>query len=531
MKKQTKLRIVVWPFFIITSLFIMLLMQYTDFMPRLKVNYGESEMVNENINTGKTVLDAKTKYQTLNGFGASGAWWAQQVGGWENCEDILTYLYDGEKGIGLNIYRYNLGAGSENDEHIYVKNNRTECFLQENGEYDFTKDANAQNALATARKLAGDDLRVVLFANSAPVSLTENGHAYCSAPETDNAPLVSNLAADKYDDYADYMYKCAEYFVNNGYRVTGVSPVNEPQYAWRAWYNADGTYSMNQEGCHYDVWQVRDLMIKMVERFQYSLLDFKGVKVEMFESGELEGANTRSDYYMEASIGTGSSFRKGNWKLRKYFDTLSYHSYWSSKETKQAAMELMADKYPHYKIACTEYCQMTNDRNTGVFDIIESEGVTNGMGMNFALAMANTVMTDLTVVNAVEWNWWLGCSYGVYPDGLVYINANNHKDVQTSKRLWCLGNFSKFINEGAVRLACSSGVEGIECVAFKNTDKSVAIVYINNADEAKSTSLDNLSGSMTAYLTDEAHDLEESALIEGGTLTLPAKSVVTVVLA
>ena len=41
----------------------------------------------------------------------------------------MQALYDDDKGIGLNIYRYNLGAGSKNDSHILTKNRQTECFL------------------------------------------------------------------------------------------------------------------------------------------------------------------------------------------------------------------------------------------------------------------------------------------------------------------------------------------------------------------------------------------------------------------
>lgn len=31
-------------------------------------------------------IDKNTKYQRFEGFGASGAWWAQEVGGWEHTD-------------------------------------------------------------------------------------------------------------------------------------------------------------------------------------------------------------------------------------------------------------------------------------------------------------------------------------------------------------------------------------------------------------------------------------------------------------
>ena len=59
-------------------------------------------------------INEKRKYQTVEGFGASGAWWAQIVGNWTH-EDpvsgkpvrdrISELLFSKTEGIGLNIYR------------------------------------------------------------------------------------------------------------------------------------------------------------------------------------------------------------------------------------------------------------------------------------------------------------------------------------------------------------------------------------------------------------------------------------------
>ena len=56
----------------------------------------------------------------------------------------------------------------------------------------------------------------------------------------------------------------------------------------------------------------------------------------------------------------------------------------------------------------------------------------------------------MTVLNAVEWDWWTACAFGGYTDGLVYLDKDSHQ-IETSKRLWVLGNFSKFTDEGSVR--------------------------------------------------------------------------------
>ncbi|MGN1421626.1 MAG: glycoside hydrolase [Eubacterium sp.] len=496
-----------------------------------KVSYSESEKANNNINTGVTVVDESTTYQTLNGFGASACWWSQDVGKWENSKEILSYLYDSDKGIGLNIYRYNLGAGSKGDSHILTENRSTEGFLNDDGSYDFTADADAQKCLKEAKELAGDDLRVTLFCNSAPVQLTKNGAGYCSPSKDENAPWESNLAPENYESFADYCYSCAVHFLDEGYRVTDVSPINEPQYNWQAWYNDDGTYSVNQEGCYYSKTEARDLLNVFVDKFDGSDVDEKGCKVSMFESGAIEGDDSTCAAYMDCILGKGPKYVFKNKKLRNYFDTVNMHSYWSDKATKENAENYFSDKYSKYSIACTEYCQMTTDESTGVFDLISAEeNGTNGMTIEYGVAMAKVIVDDLTVMNATEWDWWLGCSYGTYTDGLVYLNPDDHSDIQASKRLWCLGNFSKFIDEGAIRLACSSGVDGLDSCAFANLDGTNVIVYVNDTDNDLSTTYDCQSD-YEIYTTSADCDLEMTSKGGKGTaeITVPSMSVVTVV--
>lgn len=492
--------------------------------------YKQSDAVIHNVDTGKTVFDEAVTYQIMNGFGASACWWSQDVGRWENNEEIISYLYDSEKGIGLNIYRYNLGAGSKGDEHILTENRGTECFLNADGTYDFSADTAAQNCLAAARKYAGNELRVTLFCNSAPVSLTKNGAGYGSADSDKKA--ASNLDEANYDAFADFCYNSAEYFLKQGYMVTDVSPINEPQYDWQAWFNEDGSYSVNQEGCHYSKTEATALYNAMVQRFQDSAVEGFGCKVSMFESGEAKGKGSDFAEYLDCIIGKNKKYASQNETLRNYFDAINVHSYWSSTQEKKKAAKYLSNKYSDYDVVCTEYCQMTNDKNTGVFDLISQEkNGTNGMTIEYGVAMAKVIMDDLTLLNAKEWDWWTACSYGVYPDGLIYLNPDNHDDIQFSKRLWCLGNFSKFIDEGAQRIACSSGVASIPSCAFINSDNSTVAVYVNNTDKDETTALE-CDSSYCVYTTSDTYDLEQTASGSAGDInvSIPAMSVVTVVL-
>ena len=114
----------------------------------------------------KIHIDRQKQFQTFERFGASGAWWAQIVGGWTHTDPqsglavrdrISELLYSKEKGIGLGIYRYNIGAGSKSSgKGTYSEPaRRTESFYNDSGEYDWNRATiDEARKIKTARKAA-----------------------------------------------------------------------------------------------------------------------------------------------------------------------------------------------------------------------------------------------------------------------------------------------------------------------------------------------------------------------------------------
>lgn len=482
-----------------------------------------SKAVNSiDVSNKKTTVNTSSQYQTMDGFGASACWWSQEVGGWENLDDIIDLLYSKDKGIGLDIYRYNLGGGSEADGTM-TKWRNAEDFLSPSSNinnpdtYDWNADVNARKALASAQR-ANSDLKVTLFSNTAPISLTDNGKSYC------NSGASKNLSESNYQAFANYVVNCAQKFREWGYNVTEISPVNEPEWGW------DGP---NQEGCHWEPAALRTFYNNyMIPTIKSSSVN--GIGLSVWESGQLNHSshwNTLLAYMFS----TANTYKNSNANIRSYVDTLDTHSYWAGESDRNTvASQLKGSNYSSSikNVRCTEYCQMTNDGNSGVYDLIQQEGETNGMTIAYGLAMADIIYQDLTILNAVEWDWWTGCSSGVYPDGLVYMNRNHHEDIQTSKRLWCLGNFSKFIDEGAVRVAVTTTNmdSAVKKCAFKNPDGSIAIIYINNTDNIQYTSIDGFT-SFESYVTDANLNLAryQYGSLQGRAISIPARSVTTVI--
>lgn len=78
----------------------------------------------------------------------------------------------------------------------------------------------------------------------------------------------------------------------------------------------------------------------------------------------MEGDDSSCAAYMDCILGRGPKYVFKNSKLRKYFKEVSMHSYWSGADTKKNAEKYISDKYSKYSVAATEYCQMTDDKNT-----------------------------------------------------------------------------------------------------------------------------------------------------------------------
>ncbi len=513
----------------------------------------------------RTTFDMTKTYQTIDGFGASGAWWAQDIGRWNDEQiDRVTELLYGESGAGLDIYRYNLGGGSENDTHIGDWRRRAEDFLSPSSNinnastYDWNADAAAQKVLASVKK-ANPDFKLTLFSNSAPVSITDNGKAYCSNG------VNQNLSESNYQSFANYVVNCAEHFIDEGYNVTSVSPINEPEWDWAA----DANGNTSQEGCHFTAEAARTFYNNyMVPSLQASSKLNGKVNLSVWECAQLN--HSSSDLYKKflpnmfssQSSTWGTNYANNNANIRAYCNSLDTHSYWAStSDREQVAKDISGSYYSAIEeVRCTEYCQMTNDGSSGCYNHYQQVGQYtdgNGMSMYYGLALADIIHQDLTILNAVEWDWWTACSGGVYPDGLVYVDYNDPDNIQTAKRLWVMGNYARFIQEGAKRIEVTTGSSFganlttaetygsdksnyIEESAYLNPDGSVVIVYINNSDTDELTLIASGPDNAThieSYVTDESRNLEKyqsqtlnANKLSSAVMQIPAKSVTTVII-
>lgn len=434
-------------------------------------------------------------YQTMEGFGASGAWWAQDVGGIDGVRDeIAALLYSKTDGIGISTYRYNLGGGSKNSgsSKFHNANRAAECFLTNEGTYDFSRDKNAVYMLKKCVEAGCDE--VVLFVNSPPELYTKN-HKSCL-----DTPWTTNLAKKNVDKFAAYCVEVAEHFVSEGIPVKFISPVNEPVWVW--------TERHGQEGCHYNPHGVRLVMRTLSRAIEKSNILNGKVFISGAENGDIRWFNKTY-----TRIILGDKLIKNHVDgidVHSYFLPLPFPSFFNDRVGFMRRWRRYLDRrFPNEKVRISEWTHMKGGRDSG---------------MESALVQARVMYEDISILNAVSWQHWIAVSDVDYCDGLIYINPDNTYDI--TKRFYAFGNFSKFVERGAQRIGVTCENDTLLALGFKK-DEKITLVLINEGDYEVTADLSALGQIGTAFVTDENSSLERHEFY--GALTVTPKSVTTVI--
>lgn len=471
----------------------------------------DTPVILENCKTVK--VDVTATHQTIESFGASGAWWSQDVGGWDKVRDtdgleireyIAKLLFDDVEGIGLNSYRYNIGAGSA-DQGSPSKSGisdvwrRAQSFIDpETGEYDWSRDANAVWFMNKAADLGVDE--IIMFCNSPLESLTKNGKAYSSDG-------LCNISKDNYDEFATYVLDVAEHFVEEGLPIKFVSPINEPQWEWTG----------GQEGCHYSDSEVVSVLSTFVKAIkERDTLVNAGVEI----SGP-EGVNWHND---NGVINMCNAIMN-NKILKNYLTAIDNHSYWSDANAKRTFANTFIKKYPDLKIRMSEWCEMVNGKDTSI---------------DSAINLAIEIQEDMTILDCVSWQYWIAVSCYDYRDGLIYVDKST-QSVTVPKRLWAMGNYSRFIDPGYVRVDAKLKYNNLYTSAYTGINElgqeELVLVLVNNNNSAVNIDFSGIDASkynrMSVNVTSSNFSLAErfyGEFSETSCVELPKRSVVTVVI-
>ncbi|AUD01465.1 glycoside hydrolase [Spirosoma pollinicola] len=489
-------------------------------------------------------VNLQEEFQTIHSFGASDCWSAKFIGNWPDeakknqIADLLfsldTLSTGQPKGIGLSLWRMNIGAGSyeQKDSSLITDEwRREECFLKPDGQYDWNKQAGSQWFLRAARKRG---VRYSLgFTNSPPVQLTRNGKAFSPGGKT------INLKADAISPFADFLSTVANHF-----KLDYLSPINEPQWDWAA----GKTGKANQEGSPAENADIAALTKTLSTKLAASKAK---TTVVTGEAGQLNYLYEKAESGRGSQLGYffGSDKSTSLTKLPNVEPIWAYHSYF----TTCTDSVLVAMRQKAAKEAKAVGNPMLWQSEFGVLGDIcgQYNGNPRHTDMDYGLYVAKVIHNDLTVANVTSWQWWLAINPYDYSDGLVYINGpdgcykqhNNARlngQVLDSKQLWAFGNYARFVRPGMKRVAVHIGTsdnpvaEASHCMvsAYKDASrKQIVLVCINMTPSATTLPLNGLkikNGRFASYTTTETKTLAKS-IVAANTLQLEPKSVVTLV--
>lgn len=492
-------------------------------------------------------VNVQKTYQTIVGFGASDCWTTKYVGNWANTakkNQIADYLFTTDtdktgtpKGIGLSIWRFNIGAGSfEQGDTSGIPDiyRREQCFLNPDSTWDWTKQSGQQWFLNAAKQRGVNTF--IGFAVSPPVQYTINHKAYGLG----NSQL--NLMPGKYNSYADFLATVAKHFNDIGIPMKYISPFNEPQWNWGTSPSQEGTGSTNTQMAQL----IRILGPKLKASGAPATIAF----------GE---ANQWNSLYENNSDGRGDQISQffnpssanyiGN--VPNVENLISSHSYFTT--CPNADLVNYRQKVLNQRNMVSSSTQLWETEFGILGDICgQYNGSPRNISIDYGLYVARVVHNDLAIAGVSSWQWWLGVDTYNYSDGLVYINdltggydLNAIKTdgiVLDSKQLWCLGNFSRFIRPGMVRV--DAGINTISdqvsaaasqmISAYKDAVKKQIVIVLVNMDPAAkkfridSNALNLTSDQLVAYTTSITENLQKS-VVKSTSFQVKGKSVTTLI--
>jgi O-glycosyl hydrolase len=454
----------------------------------------------------KINLNSAEKMQKLYGWGTSACWWSQYCEN-DEVQDKITDLLYGNDGLKLNIYRYNVGGGTDSD-NCRVSNpwRTTESFMlydrdNEQTSWNFDSDKNAVKMMKKCLSTGNVDT-LILFCNSPHYSQTSTGQASGSL-----LAHTCNLPKMNYRKFADYLLTVAQHFIDEGLPVKYISPINEPQWTW-------GGKHVWQEGCHYET----EELVEIYHIFAEEIINRK-MNINLYgpESGAM--LENTADYLNAITADP---------LIMQVMDIFAYHSYHSDDkpEDRYKFKKQLVSQHPEFRFDMSEWCELPNKSHTKDF--------------KGALITARIIGQDLIYAGAQSWTSWVAVNQisikddsNDYSDALLSAN-DDFSNWYIAKRYYGFAHFSKFIPVGSTALDIglhpTNDSNDFNVFAFETPSSETVLVIVNEGDETV-IELDGNYNKMKIIQSLQDDELNE--IFSGNftnKITVKSNSILTVVL-
>jgi O-glycosyl hydrolase len=493
-------------------------------------------------------------YYTFEGWGTSLAWWAEAVGGWPDAKRaaLENTLFNPGTGLGLNIIRYNFGAGTPTNKTCggfrpFGSIPTYEPIPSKNFVLDPNQDKAQLAVLKDAKGIIMPSEAIFEgFANSAPSWMLENGCTKgngagnnLKAPVVDPVTQVTSvdpITQVTYEqDYANYLATIIKQFHDNTafgqttFRT--VAPFNEPDLPW----NDKGMGS--QEGMHVNL----DQQERVIQDL-YAALKANGAL--SYTSISAPDDNNIVDTICSYKNSSGCTYDKDengkveepyNAVIQNHIYQLNTHSYNGNDDDRVGFSSLIHRPERQGKPAwMSEYTTNGTD-NLGPKCSISADHAMLG-----ALQLSCQITRDLSFMRPTAWVYWQAVDSGGF--GLLQTSDGNlaTESFDTTKQYYALWQYSHFIRPGDQII--EGGFNSDSLAAMDPMSHKLVIVTTNtqSTNEEVTYDLSNFSstpGSVTAYTTTEetssTHPPTGSSLTLHGkqfSTTLPGGSITTFVI-
>lgn len=363
----------------------------------------------------------------------------------QQLNEILDLLFSKDKGLGFNIVRYTIWGGRDRENSpqfepiLNVSTSPGTSMLcynpnmwftgegfqpQPGGGYDWSRDAPQRAALLGAKARGADTFTAVSY--SPPWHMTVSGDVAGAA-----APKATNLRADKFDEFADYLTEVVRQFERRwGIRFSLLEPVNEPN-EFVGWGKGG-----RQEGCSF-LPQDMDALYPVLA----SALDRKNLSTGLvgFDSWAATAADN-----LESKVSL---------KTHKLLSQIHVHGY----VTLNPRQPHRATEDPYLRIR-----DQARALGKAVWQTEWTFLQVAGADMDLGTALAKNIIESVNFMGASAYLFWQAIDFSMRfsllgirwdPDQL-----NSYPHVRT-KKFWVMKQFTELAPKGSVALPPSTSAQ------------------------------------------------------------------------
>jgi glucosylceramidase len=385
-----------------------------------------SFVANSGSNPSTVTINAGTTYQTMDGFGytlTEGS--CEVISGMAATQQnqLLNDLYNPTTGLNANVIRISIGA-SDLSSSSYSYN-------------ETSGDVNMNNF-----SLNGPDL-TYLIPIIKKIQLINPNIKILATPwspprwmKTNNSWFGGNLQTQYYAAYAKYFVKYFAAMQAQGISIWGITPQNEPE-------NPNNEPSMLMNSTE------QKNFINTQLGPQMAAAGYGNIKIIAFDH------NCDNTAYPIDVLNNSS-----------YVDGAAFHLYLGN---------------------ISAMSTVRNATNKNVYFTEQYTGSGGSFSGDFGWHMQNVVIgsTNNWAKTVLEWNAANNSSLGPHTPGgcntcLGAVTVNNSTSYTKNVAYYIIGQISKFVKPGALRINSSSTNGSILSVGFKNPDGSIALLVYNS---------------------------------------------------